>query len=173
MDMIKGMVNRYDYDEYVSLCEKKGVKSNDKYSFYKGIGYLYGALSKYPDLGWQKAYTKILMDMAEQPAKDKECGGGDKTEKKDKPIEVKIEIEAEKIKIPPLSKRIVNYGKAQVEHTLAGRKLITKNEFLRRLSICSSNECGYFRDDWTCLKCGCPMKTKAEWAEQVCRLNKW
>lgn len=155
MQMIEGMINRHDYEEYVGLCKKNDVQIRDKQQFSMGIGTLEVGRTTYPDLSWQDAYTQMFKDIN---AQDKaECCGN---EKKDKPL-------------PSLVNRAKTYAKAQIDHTRAGRQLVAKAEYLKRLTTCSG--CSRLNNDWNCShpKCGCQMKVKAEWAEQICHDNNW
>jgi hypothetical protein len=45
------------------------------------------------------------------------------------------------------------------------------DEYQRRLKIC--DECPELLKGRRCIKCGCPMETKAKWLESKCDLNKW
>jgi hypothetical protein len=150
MEKIQGLKNLFDYEEYVQSCKKNEVEINDLQRFCTGIGVLMVGRNKYPKKDWQGAYTQTFQDISDQDPV--ECCGGEK-------------------KIPSLPKRAVSYAKAQIEHTKSGRKLTSGPEYLKRLSVCI--KCDSLKEHWFCAECGCPMKTKAEWKEQKCKLDKW
>ena len=59
---------------------------------------------------------------------------------------------------------------AVVRHVKAKRKKTSLVEYIRRLDICEKcKECV----DYKCSLCKCPVKRKANWAEQKCDKNKW
>lgn len=161
MKMIKQLKNIPDYDEYVVLCEKNNVKSNDLNRYCLGVGILSVALFKHPGMDWQEAYAKIITDMSTpNEIKKKEekgcCGGKKKVD--EKPLGL---IETGK-----------NLLKSTTEHVTNGMKSVPHEEHLRRLSICK--DCKWIKDGFQCGQCHCFMGIKAGWdIENICKLNKW
>ena len=77
-----------------------------------------------------------------------------------------------------MAQKVMNFGKALVQHTLAGLPASTQEEALRRQAICASciGEDGWYdaeKDMCTHPKCGCKIKRKSRWAKQECPLGKW
>ena len=163
--MIKELENIPDYDEYVALCKKNGIPSNDLNQYCMGVGMLNIARFKYPVLEWQEAYTKIVQDMntpdeIEKGEKNGCCPG--KKEKQqivdEKPLGL---IETGK-----------NLIKATKEHISKGMSHVSPDEHIRRLTICK--ECQWIKDGFQCGQCHCFMGIKAGWdIKDGCKLNKW
>lgn len=156
MNMLKSMVNIFDYEEYSAKCKEKQVPINYMQQFCVGIGVLLVGRDKYPDLDWQEAYTRMFDDMNE--AEEKAPEGG---------------CERKESHLPSHLQQAKNLIGATVRHVRAGLPMVDDAEYSRRLKICSSNECGKLVKNFRCLACGCYMKTKARWAEEKCKLNKW
>ena len=73
---------------------------------------------------------------------------------------------------PSLISKVINFGKALVEHAAAGAKTVDAGLARLRLALCE--ECDYYsRSNDACAKCGCHMKLKTTWPEQHCPLGKW
>jgi hypothetical protein len=160
MGMIKQLKNIPDYDEYVALCEKNDVPSNDLNKYCMGVGMLSVALFKYPDMDWQEAYLKIIEDMNTPPELDKKeengCCPGEKED--EKPLGI---IATGK-----------NLLKSTTEHISKGMSHVSHEEHLRRLTICK--DCEWVKDGFQCGQCHCFMGIKAGWSiENACKLNKW
>lgn len=162
MKMIKQLKNIPDYEEYVALCEKNDIPSNDLNKYCLGVGMLSVALFRYPDMDWQEAYSKIIQDMSTQDEIDKKekngcCQGKDK-EKDEKPLGL---IATGK-----------NLLKATKEHISKGMSHVSSEEYIRRLTICK--DCEWIKEGFRCGKCHCFMGIKAGWdIENSCKLNKW
>jgi hypothetical protein len=161
IDMIERMVNLFDYEEYVSLCEKSGVPSNTLNRFCTGVGMLSVARNKYPDLDWQEAYLKIMVDMnvPEELQKKEENGCCLSKEKKDeKPLGI---LDTAK-----------NLVKSTTEHITKGLSHVSPEEYVRRITICK--DCEWIQDGFQCGQCHCFMNVKAGWdVKNSCKLNKW
>lgn len=155
--MIQKMKRPFDYEEYLFLCSTHKIEPVDEQRFCSGMGLLERAKIKYSTLNLQEAYIKVIQDRNDMHNKDKkkECC----SKNKDKAL-------------PPLSKQIMSYAKNQALWVLAGKPVVSKDKFLRRLSICI--KCDKLNNDWNCSECGCPMKEKAERdMKELCTLNKW
>lgn len=75
-------------------------------------------------------------------------------------------------KPPSFFQKGLNYAQAIASHAIAGFPMSSEEVHAERLTICES--CDRRKpDSWECLECGCPMDTKAAWAEQECPLKKW
>ena len=160
MDMIKELKNIFDYDEYVALCEKKDIPSNDLSKYCLGVGMLSVALFRYPALEWQEAYSNIIRDMLTPQEREKKdengCCLGDK--KDEKPLGL---IETGK-----------NLLKATKEHISKGLSHVSPDEYVRRLTICK--DCEWIKEGFQCGQCHCFMGVKAGWdIKNGCKLNKW
>ncbi len=92
MKMIQNMANAHNYEEYVEKCKKVGIEPRNLQQFCMGMGVLMVAINRYPKLSWQKAYSKLFLDInAESEAeantpkvkKKKGCCGG-------KPVNLKL-----------------------------------------------------------------------------------
>lgn len=166
MSMLKQLKSILDYDEYVALCEKNGVPSNDLNRYCLGIGMLSIARYKYPDVDWQEAYLKIIKDMnTEDEIVKKEangcCHGSKKDQQKTK--------DEKPLGLIGTAKNLV---KSTTEHISKGMSHVSHKEHLRRLSICK--DCEWIKDGFQCGKCHCFMGIKAGWdIEKACQLNKW
>ena len=163
MQMIKQLKNISDYDEYVALCEKNDVISNDLNKYCLGVGMLSVARVRYPDLEWQEAYTKIIEDMnaPEQIEKKEEngCCGGKKKDKTDE----------KSLGILDTAKSLI---KSTAEHVKKGMSHVSSDEYIRRLSICK--ECEWLKEGFQCGQCHCFMGIKAGWdIKNSCKLKKW
>jgi hypothetical protein len=153
MDMIKQMEDLFNYEEYVSLCEKNKVKPATKQQFAMGMGSLGMARSYYPDMDWQAAYIKIFKDFSEQDtSKCSDCGN------------------EEKEKFPPIMQQGKNLIRTLKEHVKNKGKLVDNEEYDRRMSAC--RQCKRFQGK-RCLECGCYMETKAYMEAARCELKKW
>ena len=167
MEMIKQLKNIPDYEEYVALCEKNDLPSNDLNKYCLGVGMLSVALFRYPDMDWQEAYRKIIEDMNTPKEIDKKenngcCGGPKKETQKDIPDEKPLGIIA-------TGKNLLQSTK---EHISKGMSHVSHEEHLRRLIICK--ECDWVKDGFQCGQCHCFMGIKAGWdISDGCKLNKW
>ena len=72
--------------------------------------------------------------------------------------------------MPSLAKQAGNLAKATLEHAMAGFKKVDEELFKKRIATCEG--CEYYRNQ-RCLRCGCRMNIKGQWAEQKCPENKW
>ena len=75
---------------------------------------------------------------------------------------------------PNLVQKAVNYTKAQVKHTLSGRKEVTDEVFEERISKCKG--CDYFDPEKIVCKhqdCGCFLEIKCKWADSECPIGEW
>ncbi len=151
IEMIQGMKEPFDYEEYVSLCKKSSIPDVGLNAFIMGRGVIERAKYKYPDMDLQEAYRKVFQDIGEQ---DKAECCGEAVE--DKPL-------------PPLSQQMKNAGVAIVNHAKGGFK--KADNYDERVAICES--CEFLRSDKRCSKCGCFMKEKAKMAKEKCPINKW
>jgi len=71
-------------------------------------------------------------------------------------------------------RQAVNYGIAQIRHTLDGRRKVPDDIYKSRIARCV--ECPFKHPDrLQCLEktCGCDLTLKAEWASESCPLEKW
>jgi len=71
-------------------------------------------------------------------------------------------------------RQVVNYGIAQIRHTLDGRRKVPDDIYKSRIAQCV--ECSSKHPDrLQCLEknCGCDLTLKAEWASESCPLEKW
>jgi hypothetical protein len=69
---------------------------------------------------------------------------------------------------PTVFERVTNFGRAAVEHLMAGGIVVKKEVEQERLRIC--HECPFFDNDW-CRECGCYLPEKVTWAESVCGIK--
>jgi len=83
----------------------------------------------------------------------------------------------DKKKLPSGPRMAFNYAKALAKHTLTGRKVLSEEQVMARLDVCSLCD---QRSDNRCAVCGCfldegpnDMEGKALWADQDCPLAKW
>ncbi len=165
MDMIKRLKNIPDYKEYVALCEKNGIPSNDLNKYCLGVGILSVALFTYPDMDWQEAYAKIIQDIntpTEQEKRDKNgCCPGSKEEQP--------AIDERPLGILATGKNLL---KATKEHISKGMSHVSPDEYIRRLTIC--RDCTWLGEGFQCGQCHCFMNIKAGWdIKDGCKLNKW
>ncbi len=82
------------------------------------------------------------------------------------------------LKGPSLFQMALNYARAQIRHTLNGRRLASEEVVAERLATCEScvGPGGYFQaSDRRCLyrKCGCFVDEKTQWASESCPIGKW
>ena len=159
MEMLKQLKNIPDYNEYVALCEKNDIPSNDLSKYCLGVGMLAIAQFKYPELEWQEAYGKIIQDMNGPEELQKKEENGCCLEKKDeKPLGL---IEAGK-----------NLIKSTTEHIAKGMSHVSPDEYVRRLTICK--DCEWIKEGFQCGQCHCFMGMKAGWdIKNGCKLKKW
>lgn len=79
--------------------------------------------------------------------------------------------------LPPLPVRARNLAIQSAKEAVAiatGVPAIADKEASRRLTICKSNICGFWRaSDETCSQCGCPMVKKTPWRSAACPVGKW
>ena len=120
MSMIKQLNNIFDYDEYVALCKENNLPSNNLGKYCMGVGILSVALLKYPELSWQDAYNKIIMDMNTKEELDKRDANGCclKKDSEEKPL------------------GLIDTGKSLIrstaEHITTGMKVVSDEEYRRR-----------------------------------------
>lgn len=69
-------------------------------------------------------------------------------------------------KMPSLFQQAKNFIGSAVQHVAHGMPPASSEEVSRRLSICA--KCPYLSTDRRCMKCGCPVDTKATWALEHC-----
>jgi hypothetical protein len=73
---------------------------------------------------------------------------------------------------PPLKPTILqmaaDFGRAMIRWGKSGLACVTKDEYIRRRSICS--EC---TDGWRCPHCGCMLWAKVALTTEKCPQNKW
>jgi hypothetical protein len=83
-------------------------------------------------------------------------------------------VEVKPVQLPPLIVRLKNFATAFAKHLAAGGKKLDKEATQERLSICEGCEhkTTYFMAN-VCGICGCALKLKASWPEQVCPIKKW
>jgi hypothetical protein len=72
--------------------------------------------------------------------------------------------------LPSLTRQAINYAGAVAGHVAAGRPQASPELVKLRLDMCAI--CPE-RNGKRCSKCGCPVESKAKWAEQKCPLGKW
>lgn len=160
MNMIKELKNIFDYDEYVALCEKNGVPSNDLNKYCLGVGMLSVARFRYPELEWQEAYANIIQDMADPKEVQKKEENGCCLSKDD---------DAKPLGLIDTAKSLV---KSTKEHITNGMSHVSPDEYVRRLSICK--DCEWIKEGFQCGQCHCFMGIKAGWdIKDACKLNKW
>lgn len=82
--------------------------------------------------------------------------------------------------LPGTAKVAANYVKAQVSHTLNGRRTVPEEVAKARVSVCETvndgRPCDSFRpSDRRCAEscCGCYVDVKATWADQDCPKKLW
>ena len=163
MKMMKQLKDISDYDEYVTLCEKSNIPSNNMSKYCLGVGMLSVALFKYPDMDWQEAYTKIISDMNTPTEIDKKenngCCGGKKKE----------DVDEKHLGLIATGKSLI---KSTAEHVKKGMRHVSNEEYLRRLAICK--DCQWIKEEFQCRQCHCFMNIKAGWdIKNGCKLNKW
>ncbi len=80
------------------------------------------------------------------------------------------------IKLPPPTpvQLAQNFTKAMVKFAKSGLKLVSKQEYEKRLQICNSNQCGYY-EKGRCLHpaCGCFLSKKCWIKSENCPLDLW
>lgn len=76
--------------------------------------------------------------------------------------------------MPSIGRRVLNFSKAIFKFVVSGLPTEEKREAKKRLSICETNECGYF-DGSICRhqNCGCYTKVKTFLTTEHCPLGKW
>lgn len=76
---------------------------------------------------------------------------------------------------PGLLQKVLNFGKAVVQHVATGMKLATPEEKARRLAICEGCAPYWDAKNQRCnhKDCGCNLQAKAGWADQKCPVGKW
>jgi len=72
--------------------------------------------------------------------------------------------------MPNIQTRLANVTKALYEHAKNGNKYVDKEEYERRLKICSQCE---LRENENCPLCGCHMPTKCWWETSKCEDGRW
>jgi hypothetical protein len=84
--------------------------------------------------------------------------------------------------LPSLWTQAVNFAGAVVTHVAAGMPVLDQAGVEARLRICETSGpdgapcANLILPDWRCggvNGCGCWLKEKATWADQVCPLGKW
>lgn len=76
--------------------------------------------------------------------------------------------------LPERAKNLAVQSAQEVAAIAKGVPAVTEGEAARRLSICKSNVCGFWREsDETCSQCGCPMAKKTPWRSARCPVNLW
>jgi hypothetical protein len=80
-----------------------------------------------------------------------------------------------KASAPSPKQMLKGFGKAALDHALAGLPKTPTEELAKRNAICEVCEHFGREGKWEnrCKLCGCFMKVKAKWAEQHCKINKW
>jgi hypothetical protein len=76
---------------------------------------------------------------------------------------------------PSIIRQAITLGAAVVREATNSTDL-PSSEKEERMNICSSNECGYFKEnggDPKCGHCGCFLKIKTAWANEACPIGKW
>lgn len=68
--------------------------------------------------------------------------------------------------------KIKNFSKAIYNYIKSGFKKVSKKEYKRRLSICSSCE-SINSEKQECKICGCRLLMKAKWKTEKCPKEKW
>ncbi len=73
---------------------------------------------------------------------------------------------------PGALRRVANFLKAAAKHVAAGAPKVSVEEASRRLAICETNVCGFYRDG-VCQHpaCGCTLIEKTRWATERCPLE--
>lgn len=69
---------------------------------------------------------------------------------------------------PNLIDQAVGFGKAVVDHVMAGMPEVDDETYYARLGECE--KCPLRAAGWKCKGCGCELLVKARWAEQRCPL---
>ena len=156
MEMMKSMVNIFDHAEYEAKCKEAQIPINYLQQYSMGVGMLMMGRTKYPELDWQDAYTKMFADMnAEVEAFTHVPGACDKKEEH----------------LPSKLKQASKLLKATVSHVGNGMKSVNEEEYARRLCIC--DKCPELLKGRRCAKCGCFLEVKAKWEPSKCDINKW
>lgn len=151
MKIVLAMVDPFDYDEFLRICETEKVPPLSINEYAMKVGYVMMAQGKHSDMPVEEAYMKIVEAANNQFAQ----ADGNKT---DKPL-------------PPLMAQVGNLVSAVGHHMATGFKE-TDDEILKeRVTLC--NNCEDMRTDGRCSKCGCCMQRKAKWDSAKCPVNKW
>lgn len=157
MKMIKGMKNRYDYNEYVTLCREYEKPIRPLGQYLQGISVLEYGLLKYGG-DWQEAYLKAFADINKPGLPEADCCANEVTKEKVEPLGLKDTVK--------------NFVQSTGQHIKHGLKNVSKEEAFRRLSICM--KCDELKDNFQCDLCHCYMGIKATWdIENICKSNKW
>lgn len=154
MKIVLDMVDPFDYDEFLRICETEKVSPLSINEYAMKVGYVMMAQVKYPDVSVEEAYLKIIEEANNQPIGN--CAGcGDK---KDKPL-------------PSLVSQAGNFVSAVGQHAMTGFTEADKETLAKRMAEC--NGCEEMRSDGRCSKCGCYMQIKAKWDSAKCPAGKW
>jgi hypothetical protein len=79
---------------------------------------------------------------------------------------------------PGILQRAANFAGAVASHVMGGARTVSEDVYQRRLALCVTNECGFYKDNH-CLhpSCGCRLAgsvvAKLRWAEQECPVGRW
>lgn len=79
--------------------------------------------------------------------------------------------------LPSLAARVKGFALASAKEAVAvisGTPKATIEEAQRRLKICESNVCGFYRvSDGNCGRCGCDLARKVTWRSAECPARFW
>ena len=160
MKIVLDMVDPFDYDEFLMICETEKVYPLPLNEYAMKAGFVMIAIVRYPDLTIEEAYMKIVNDANAQPANNSNAQAGCLScgQKEDKPL-------------PPLPTEIKNLAIGMKDFALSGFTATDEITLEKRNNIC--DKCDNMRSDGRCSSCGCYMKIKAKWAVAKCPANKW
>ncbi len=73
-------------------------------------------------------------------------------------------------KTPGIASQLLGFGKALLDHALAGLPQVADATYQERLAVCQA--CPLLSAG-KCIRCGCEIALKARWSEQKCPEMKW
>ena len=156
MKIVLDMVDPFDYDEFIHICEGEKVMPLSLNEYAMKVGYLQIAMVKYPEYPIEEAYLKVIEDTNNQTLPQQGCPScGNKQDKS----------------LPSLSQQAGSLISGVAIHAMNGFKNVDEKALENRTVIC--NNCEDMRSDGRCSKCGCFMTIKAKWEAASCPAKKW
>lgn len=147
-DIIAEIKNPYDYDEYISWCDKNGIKAVEIGIFFSMSGVVYGSAKMFPEVTIPEAYTLFLN--LNNPDRIKGCCD-------------------DKAKMPTMGEMIKSFSSTTAQFVMSGFQLAKDVD--SRLNTCA--KCEFITSNFRCKKCGCFMKLKARMSVSKCPIGKW